>query len=563
MTNHLVRVITISLALLPLLLSAQSFDDLNSQAYTERDNKNYRKAIDLCNEALSKKINTRSYIIRGNCRYYLGEYEGAIDDYTSALSYYSDYYSDDKEKGGIYFLRGLCRKQLERYGDAINDFGSALSYSYSEPGYVYWNRGNCNYDLGKYKESDDDYTKAIEKITSNKELSTLYKGRGSSQGELGNYETAYTYLSKAIDLDPSNYTAYWYRGYLKNAQWKTKESLVDYLKAIDILLASDLSTKNDDLVILYRNQALGYKTLLQLDSALIAINQSLKLNPNNTRAYRTRADINKDLKNYSKARADYENAISLETDKKIKAAIYLDRSMLEMNKLLNYTNTLSDLDKAIELHPQSGMNHWHKSLTYSYKKDYLNAIKECNKALDLYKSDSSSTASLIMLRAGYKEHSGDYTGAVEDYRTFLKYYPDSYNGYYELGRLFKRKMKNNDLADANLSKAAELALKESDTSKYCYISVIKGDKEEAIRKMQEQTEVTKDNKYLFKWDLHNMACIYALSGNTVKALEYVDKSLAAGYDDYNHLLNDRDLETIMKLPQWKPMLAKYKVPQPR
>ena len=60
-----------------------------------------------------------------------------------------------------------------------------------------------------------------------------------------------------------------------------------------------------------------------------------------------------------------------------------------------------------------------------------------------------------------------------------------------------------------------------------------------------------------------MTCIYALADNTTKALEYLDKSLAAGYNSYNHLLNDRDLESIMKLPQWKGILTKYKVPFPK
>ena len=58
-----------------------------------------------------------------------------------------------------------------------------------------------------------------------------------------------------------------------------------------------------------------------------------------------------------------------------------------------------------------------------------------------------------------------------------------------------------------------------------------------------------------------MACIYNLAGNKVKAFEYLDKSLAAGYDDYRHLINDRDLLTLMKESQWKIILAKYRVPQ--
>ena len=60
-----------------------------------------------------------------------------------------------------------------------------------------------------------------------------------------------------------------------------------------------------------------------------------------------------------------------------------------------------------------------------------------------------------------------------------------------------------------------------------------------------------------------MTCIYALAGNAQKAFEYLDRSLKAGFDDYLHLVNDRDLLSLMKLPQWKTILAKYKVPAPK
>src|ERR1044071_8696959 len=129
---------TISLLVISFSLVAQDFDDLNDQAYKERDNKNYQRAIDLCTQAINKKINTRSYIIRAYCRYILKDYLAALDDYNSALSNYYDYYgSDNKEKAAIYYYRGRCKQSLQRYSDAISDFNDALSSNYSEAGYAY------------------------------------------------------------------------------------------------------------------------------------------------------------------------------------------------------------------------------------------------------------------------------------------------------------------------------------------------------------------------------------------------------------------------------------------
>ncbi|MBI5856164.1 MAG: tetratricopeptide repeat protein [Sphingobacteriales bacterium] len=539
---------------------AQDFDDLNDQAFRERDNKNFQKAIDLCNQALNKKINARSYIIRADSYYEIDKYELAIEDFNSSLTYYYDYYgSDDKEKGGIYYFRGRCKQKLDRYNDAITDFNSALSYNYKEPGYVYWNRGACYYELRDYQKADDDYAKAIDRISEKNDLSTLWTDRGDCQANLGKYEKAWDYYAKGIQYDPNNYSPYWQRGHFKGQQYKYEDALSDFTKAINIINAGGTGATPNDLALLYRNKALMHKNLAQYEEALESINKSIESDPNIARAYRTRAEVYAKLKKYDKAKADYESAIILQTDKKIKADMYIDRSVM-FKGLLDYKSCLMDINKAIEQNPESGLGFWHRSLLYGYKKNYPLAIKDCSTALELYKSDSSNTASLLWLRAGHKTNAGDYNGAINDYREYTKYYPESYSVYYEIGRIYKVKLKNNDLANANLSRAARLAWDAQDTSKYCYIKVISGDKEEPFKLQTELIVNAQNDDYQYKWELHNMACMYSLAGNAVKGLEYQEKSFAAGYDDFLHLVNDRDLELLMKQPKWKLMLAKYKVP---
>ncbi len=542
-------------------LSAQDYDELNNQAYKERDNKNYQKAIELSTQALNKKINARSYIIRATAKYELGDYQGTIEDYNSSLSYYYDYYgTEEKEKGGIYYFRGRSRQLLKKYSEAIQDFNESIRFNYSELGYLYWNRGACFYNQGKYKDAENDYIKAIDRFGNQDDLSTLYKQRGDCQAKQGKYEDAYNLYDRALIYNPKNYNAYWQKAFYKGQEYKYEESLAGYNKAIEIINSGGAEAGDNDLALLYRNKAIMHKNLAEYEDALAAINKSIAADPNLARAYRTRADINAQLKKYDAAKADYENAITLEPDKKVKSNIYTDRYNMG-KKILDYKSCLADIQKAIETDPGDAENIWYRSELYGYKKNYPLAIKDCNTALELYKNDSSSTASLWWLRAQHKDYSGDFKGAAEDYQQYLKYYPNSYSCYYELGRLYKWKIKSNDLANANLSKALELAENKSDTEKVCFIKVVKGDKEAAIKGMQEILQLTPEtDSYNIKWNLHSMACIYALSGNTAKAFEYLDKSMKAGFDDYLHLVNDRDLASLMKLPQWKTILTKYKVP---
>ena len=326
---------------------------------------------------------------------------------------------------------------------------------------------------------------------------------------------------------------------------------------------SDSSTNanNADLASIYRNMALLYSDLDKYDEALLAINRSLLADPNYVKTFETRADIYQQMKNYDKAKADYTNAIGLVNDDKSISDLYFDRSYKLEWKTLDYKSALDDLNKSIALDTKDGMKFWHRAITYDYKKDYPKAIADCEKAIQLY--GDKSTSGLYTLRASLKEKTGDVKGAVSDYQAALKLDNSSASIYYNLGRLFKTKLKNDDLAQINLAKAMEMSKEDGTSSTYAYAKVVNGETQEAVSLVLEKVEKYKNDSYQYKWQLHNAACIYALSGNKVKALEYLDKSLAAGYDDYSHLVNDRDLISLTVLPQYKTILAKYKVPQPK
>jgi tetratricopeptide (TPR) repeat protein len=516
-----------------------------------------RKRIKIMQRQLSYALN--QYILRADTRYEMGDYEAADQDYSSSLTNYSQYYSDNSHKAWIYYWRGICRMELGRMSDAISDFDNAISYNYDNPGYVYWNRGACHFNLGSLKECEEDYAKAIDRISDTKDLSRLYKDRGDVWAEQYKYEKAFGYYDKAIYYNPENYNAFWQRGYYRNLNYESEEALKDYDLAINAITKSSPASMNADLASLYRNKALIYRSKDNLPAALEWIDKAILANPNSSKGFQTRGDIYWDMKKYDKSKSAYDAAINLQTDKKSKAEIYLNRSMKFWN-ILDYTAAMKDLNMAVELNPAYGMLYWHRAMLYGYKKNYAQAIKECNTALELYRKDSSSTASLFFLRAGFYEGMGNNEKALIDYRSYVDYYPNNLRAYYNLGRFFKLKIKNNDLANANLVKAEDLAITQKDTTMFCYINIIRGEKEVAIRTMLQRLETTKTNKGYDPDELHNMTCIYALTGNTAKSFEYLDKSLAAGYTSYLHLVNDRDLVSLMNLPQWKSILGKHKVP---
>lgn len=70
----------------------------------------------------------------------------------------------------------------------------------------------------------------------------------------------------------------------------------------------------------------------------------------------------------------------------------------------------------------------------------------------------------------------------------------------------------------------------------------------------------KDYEILLRDAYYNFSCTYSLTGNIVKALDYLEKSK---YYDYNHLLEDKDLDNIRNEKRFKAYLkyAKKNAPE--
>lgn len=56
---------------------------------------------------------------------------------------------------------------------------------------------------------------------------------------------------------------------------------------------------------------------------------------------------------------------------------------------------------------------------------------------------------------------------------------------------------------------------------------------------------------------YNLACSYALTKNYQTAVKILIKAISLGYDDFEHLFNDPDLECLHDLPEFINLTKKY------
>lgn len=167
-----------------------------------------QEAIQDCNEAIRHEPkNSTAYFTRGVIYSCLGEYPGAIGDFSEAIGV--DFITDNYEyrvsfdpKADSYYRRGATYYYLGNYQRAIEDLTQALRL---DPNLwaAYYNRGNAKYDLGDESGALQDYNQA-QVIAPDPEFNSKdehgYYGRALARSRMGDNSGALEDLNKAATL---------------------------------------------------------------------------------------------------------------------------------------------------------------------------------------------------------------------------------------------------------------------------------------------------------------------------------------------------------------------------
>ena len=204
----------------------------------------------------SQSISADTYFIRGYEKAELGDYRGAIADYTRAIRLKPD-------DALAYLNRGVAKVQLGQHFAAIADFDTAirLKPDYANP---YYNRGNAKRKLGQHSAAIADYdttirlkpddalayiNRGLAKVQLGQHFAAIadfdtairlkpdyanpYHGRGVAKAQLGQHFAAIADYDTAIRLKPDDANAYYNRGLSKSLLerfWEAKQDLRTALK---------------------------------------------------------------------------------------------------------------------------------------------------------------------------------------------------------------------------------------------------------------------------------------------------------------------------------------------
>lgn len=216
-----------------------------------------------------KQNNVDYHFQQGNDFYSQSNYQQAIYSYNQAIQ------SDPLDEE-IYYARSKAYVNLRQYEQAIEDLDKVIRINpKSEDGN--YAKANALLELGKEVEAAEYYRKVLEINPENEQI------RASFAYSSGNYEEAIKYFDIALEKNPKDTKAYYYKGsslYFLNQYTAARDSFAKALEIkTDIINNARAYTQIDPYIAkIYNAQGLIWYDLKRHDLAEYNYNEAIKLN---------------------------------------------------------------------------------------------------------------------------------------------------------------------------------------------------------------------------------------------------------------------------------------------
>jgi tetratricopeptide (TPR) repeat protein len=368
------------------------------------------------------------------------------------------------------------------------------------------------------------------------------------------YKTSIDYYSRSIDLAPSG-NAYWGRA---SACWQLSlysKAVSDY--SVALLYINDTKERGK----LLMNRADVYFDMADYRPAIAGYRSYLEIIPAHAPAYNQIGRCYLLLNRPDSALEAFGNAALVTTVDKDRA-VYKYNSGLACRIALDYGAAEAMFTACLALDPTYEKAMSFRADVSTARRNFAAAIADYDHLISIGKTDLGN-AVYFHARGLVYTRMKKFDEAFADLRKATELAPENEDYWFDLADVTKSRLHNPSLATGFFRKAISLAAAADSNSTYGYASLLLGETKEAFRFEARKLVQSKADPYRYKWELHNMACFYTMTGDLGKGMDYLQKSLAAGFDDFHHLVNDRDLEALTTLPAYKALLARYKVPLPR
>lgn len=299
--------------------------------------------------------------------------EGAVASgrYKKALQIATDLVELYPEKPSVYMDRSNIYGLLKKYDLSLADATRAIELAPADPS-LYVNRALIYFHIGKYDLSDADFNQALSMNPRFAgERAVIYTGLSYNASNRGNYDEAIGYARLArgqnpFDLETCKAEAHVYerQGKKAEAQKVVSKGMAyiaarqgnfltagicaqqagDMEEALDFLNRAEKQDKENPEI--YSARGLVYAVTGEPEKGIEDLTKALKKREQSM-DYNNRGECFRDLKQYDKAKADYDKSVALAKTKADFHAVYDSIGQMYMN-MGNYKEAEKYFTKSLE-----------------------------------------------------------------------------------------------------------------------------------------------------------------------------------------------------------------------
>lgn len=232
--------------------------------------------------------------------------------------------------------------------------------------------------------------------------------KGFNLRRVGDFAGAIEKYTRAIELDPGHFKAYFNRGFAYDKIREFEKAVQDYTRALKI---------DPNNAYAYYNRGIAYDRAGQWNSAIEDFTKAIQILPNYADFYHNRGFCYRKQGRYDLAVVDYTEAIGL-NDKHFKAVYNRAFSYDKMGK---YKEAIADYTRAIELEPMNANAYHNRGSTYDKMGLVEESIADFDKALEL----DAKSASTLNSRGLVRDRIGMRDCAIDDFTTAIELEPNN------------------------------------------------------------------------------------------------------------------------------------------
>ena len=485
-------------------------------------------------------------------------------DYSTGVEYLNKEIASHKDNGYAYFYLAVTYQYYEDFGRALSNINNALKYLPKKDkymvSYAYKVRADIYDEIDQSDKALADYTAAVK--NSPKEIKFL-EARAGYYYNQKRYAESDADFNQILQLDPDY--AYARMGLGRNCiareQYQKAIDYFDYVAALYSDYSSALSFRAEayfglkdyinaasDVIAalaIDRDQKAFYLLTQHAEDAYTQLSTRLKAKTisekNNSYWPYCLGILNESAKKYDLAIDEYKKVMAQDPND-----ITAYRIMNCYEELGNWKAALEYVDKAIEMAPEDVDYINAKANLYWFSGDLDAAISEVSKCVEA----EPESYFYYHRRGWFKEHNDDLDGALDDYSTSIILQPKHAYSYMTRGRLYLTRGENEQaMEDFRMCTQLDTIPNSNSCAEFAWFYL--GEPEKAISFMDKLLEDDPEGNY------YDAACLYSIMGDKDKALDYLKKAFESGFNNFNHMLRDYDLDNIRDTEEYKSLVSQY------